>query len=89
MTSTKAWWQSKTIWASLIAMLAGAGSLAGPALGALLFVGLPEYLRVAETWRLVTYGFILVAATIFMPRGLVPLLGQALRAWRERGQPPR
>jgi len=29
MTSTKAWWQSKTIWASLIAMLAGGASLAG------------------------------------------------------------
>lgn len=29
MTNTKAWWQSKTVWASLIAMLAGAGSLAG------------------------------------------------------------
>jgi hypothetical protein len=29
MTNTKAWWQSKTVWASLIAMMAGAGSLAG------------------------------------------------------------
>jgi hypothetical protein len=29
MLNTKTWWQSRTIWASLIAMLAGAGSLAG------------------------------------------------------------
>lgn len=75
--------------AILAVILGGSGTLAGPVVGALAVVFLPEYLRVAETWRLVTYGFILVAATIFMPRGLVPLLGQGLRAWRERGRPPR
>ena len=29
MNNTKAWWQSKTVWASIIAMLAGVASLAG------------------------------------------------------------
>lgn len=29
MTNTKPWWQSKTVWASVIAMLAGIASLAG------------------------------------------------------------
>jgi branched-chain amino acid transport system permease protein len=47
--------------------------------GAFAVVFLPEYLRVAENYRLVIYGFILVAATIFMPRGLVPL---ATQGWR-------
>ena len=29
MLNTKPWWQSKTVWAALIAMVAGAVSLAG------------------------------------------------------------
>jgi ABC-type branched-subunit amino acid transport system permease subunit len=40
--------------------------------------------RVAENYRLVIYGFILVAATIFMPRGLVPLVAQGIRALTAR-----
>ena len=66
--------------AILAVILGGSGTLAGPVVGAFAVVFLPEYLRVAETYRLVIYGFILVAATIFMPRGLVPLLSQGLRA---------
>ncbi len=60
--------------AILAVILGGSGTLAGPVVGAFAVVFLPEYLRVAETYRLVIYGFILVAATIFMPRGLVPLV---------------
>jgi len=66
--------------AILAVILGGSGTLAGPVVGAFAVVFLPEYLRVAETYRLVIYGFILVAATIFMPRGLVPLVAQGLRA---------
>jgi branched-chain amino acid transport system permease protein len=66
--------------AILAVILGGSGTLAGPVVGAFAVVFLPEYLRVAETYRLVMYGFILVAATIFMPRGLVPLVAQGLRA---------
>lgn len=29
MLNTKPWWQSKTVWAAIIAMLAGAASLTG------------------------------------------------------------
>ena len=65
--------------AILAVILGGSGTLAGPVVGAFAVVFLPEYLRVAETWRLVIYGFILVAATIFMPRGLVPLVAQGWR----------
>jgi branched-chain amino acid transport system permease protein len=65
--------------AILAVILGGSGTLAGPVVGAFAVVFLPEYLRVAENYRLVIYGFILVAATIFMPRGLVPL---ATQGWR-------
>ena len=70
---------AESINAVLIVIVGGAGSLAGPALGALLFVGLPEYLRVASEWRLVIFGALLVAITLFAPRGLVGVGGDLVR----------
>ena len=66
--------------AILAVILGGSGTLSGPVVGAFAVVFLPEYLRVAQDYRLVVYGFILVTATIFMPRGLVPLVVQGLRS---------
>lgn len=63
----------------LIVIVGGAGSLAGPALGALLFVALPEYLRVASEWRLVIFGVMLVAITLFAPRGLAGVAADLVR----------
>ena len=68
--------------AILAVILGGSGTLSGPIVGAFAVVFLPEYLRVAETYRLVIYGLILVVATIFMPRGLVPLAVQGAKALR-------
>ena len=59
--------------AILAVILGGSGTLTGPVIGAFAVVFLPEYLRIADSYRLVTYGFILVVATIFLPRGLVPV----------------
>jgi branched-chain amino acid transport system permease protein len=70
--------------AILAVILGGSGTLSGPVVGAFAVVFLPEYLRVAENYRLVIYGFILVTATIFMPRGLVPLVASGLRALAAR-----
>jgi branched-chain amino acid transport system permease protein len=72
--------------AILAVILGGSGTLSGPVVGAFAVVFLPEYLRVAQDYRLVVYGFILVAATIFMPRGLVPLVVQGLRSLVARVQ---
>ena len=58
--------------AILAVILGGSGTLTGPLVGAFAVTFLPEYLRIADSYRLVTYGFILVVATIFLPRGLVP-----------------
>jgi branched-chain amino acid transport system permease protein len=68
--------------AILAVILGGSGTLTGPIIGAFAVVYLPEYLRVADTYRLVIYGLVLVVATIFMPRGLVPLAVQGARALR-------
>ncbi len=59
--------------AILAVILGGSGTLAGPVVGAFAVTFLPEYLRIADSYRLVTYGFILVVATIFLPRGLMPV----------------
>jgi branched-chain amino acid transport system permease protein len=72
----------------LIVIIGGAGSLLGPALGALLFVGLPEWLRLANEWRLVIFGGLLVLITLFAPAGLAGLLSRAWqRLSRREGQP--
>lgn len=73
---------AESINAVLIVIVGGAGSLAGPALGALLFVGLPEYLRVASEWRLVVFGVLLVLIMLFAPQGLAGLLAAAWRRAR-------
>lgn len=49
----------------------GMGSISGPAIAAVLFVAIPEMLRVASMWRLVAYGFLLVAIMVFRPQGLM------------------
>jgi branched-chain amino acid transport system permease protein len=70
---------AENINAVLIVVLGGAGSLAGPALGAIVFVALPEYLRLASEWRLVIFGTLLVLITLFAPNGLAGLLHRAVR----------
>lgn len=68
---------AESINAVLIVIVGGAGALAGPALGALVFVGLPEYLRAAAEWRLVVFGVILVLIVLFAPQGLAGFVKRA------------
>jgi branched-chain amino acid transport system permease protein len=63
----------------LIVIIGGAGRLPGPILGALLFVALPEYLRVAAEWRLVFFGIALVLLMRFAPEGLAGLAAKLMR----------
>jgi branched-chain amino acid transport system permease protein len=49
----------------------GMGSISGPVMAALIFIGVPEALRVANIWRLVAYGLLLVLIMIFRPQGLM------------------
>lgn len=67
--------------AILAVILGGSATLAGPFIGSVLVVALPEVLRVAETFRFIAYGVLLVLAMIFFPRGLGPLLA---RLWPGR-----
>lgn len=58
----------------LIVVVGGAGYLIGPVLGSLLFVGLPELLRMASAYRLVLFGVVLVLVMLFARRGLAGLI---------------
>jgi len=49
----------------------GMGSISGPVIATLIFIGIPEALRVANIWRLVAYGLLLVLIMIFRPQGLM------------------
>jgi len=49
----------------------GMGSISGPVIATLIFIGIPEALRVANIWRLVAYGLLLVLIMAFRPQGLM------------------
>ena len=49
----------------------GMGSLTGPIIAIAVFIAVPEVLRVANMWRLVAYGLILVLIMIFRPAGIM------------------
>ncbi len=63
-------------------IIGGEGTLIGPILGAALVTFLPEFLRVAENFRLVVFGLILLLTIIYAPSGIV---GLARTAWQRRG----
>lgn len=54
----------------LIVILGGAGFLIGPLVGSLMFIALPEILRVANELRLIFFGISLVLIALFAPRGI-------------------
>ena len=67
----------------LAVIIGGSGTIAGPVIGAFFVVFLPEYLRFADSFRLILYGLVLVLATIFMPRGIVGV-STSLADWIKR-----
>ena len=61
--------QSTQLLAAVIA--GGMGSISGPLIASFVFIGLPEALRVAQMWRLVAYGLLLVLIMVYRPQGLM------------------
>jgi branched-chain amino acid transport system permease protein len=66
----------------LIVIIGGAGYLAGPIIGALVYIAVPEYLRAANELRLVIFGVLLVIITLYAPQGLAGLAERAFRGLR-------
>lgn len=71
---------SNSIKAPVMVLLGGAGTVLGPAIGAVIFLGFEElvsqYLLELHT---ATLGVIIVFLTLFMPRGVLDLLARSVR----------
>lgn len=57
-------------------IVGGIGTVLGPIVGLLIFLGLPEVLRIAKLYRLVILGVVIVLSVLFMPKGIVGTLKQ-------------
>jgi len=71
----------------MIVILGGAGYLLGPLIGAVLFIAIPEVLRVANELRLVVFGAVLVLLALYAPRGLCGLTQTLMRRLGAEGPP--
>lgn len=58
----------------LMLLVGGQRSILGPAVGAVILVGLPEFLHQVEQYRLLIYGIALVVFVISVPEGLIGLI---------------
>lgn len=67
-----------------VVILGGAGFQAGPAIGSLIFVALPEILRVASQARLLVFGALLVLMALYSPRGLLGAAATLRRRLRHK-----
>ncbi len=54
----------------MMVVLGGAGYLIGPIIGAVTFIALPEFLRVAAEMRFIFFGFVLLILARFAPFGI-------------------
>jgi branched-chain amino acid transport system permease protein len=64
-----------------VLIIGGIGTLSGPLIGTLVFFGIPELLRVAQLYRLVILGAVIIVGVLFMPQGIAGLIRQRLRRW--------
>ncbi len=71
-------------------VVGGLGSIAGSIAGAVVLTALPEALRGAQEYGELIYGFLLLGTLLFLPRGLVGLVGklQALRSPKPPAREP-
>lgn len=71
--------------AILAVILGGSGTIIGPIIGSFLLVFLPEYLRIAEEYRLVIYSLMLILITIYAPKGVIHLVQIAWsKLWKRK-----
>jgi branched-chain amino acid transport system permease protein len=64
-------------------VLGGRGTVSGPIFGAFIFAFAPEYLRIAQEWRLPIFGILLVVLVMLAPQGLISLASVAIGKTRK------
>jgi branched-chain amino acid transport system permease protein len=64
----------------IIVIVGGRGTVIGPIIGALVYVGLLELLRATGAMRLMIFAALLTLSVIFLPGGLVSLGRRFLRS---------
>lgn len=71
----------------IVVIIGGAGRLAGPLIGTLVFFAVPELLTGLAEWRGLVYGLALMALMVFAPTGVVGLWDRfrSTLAWRRTG----
>jgi branched-chain amino acid transport system permease protein len=69
----------------MIVILGGAGYLLGPLIGSVLFIAVPEVLRIANEFRLVVFGAALVLLAIYAPRGVCGFVAAVRRRFGSQG----
>lgn len=69
-----------------IVVLGGMGSQVGVVLAAVLLIGLPEFLRELELYRMLFFGMVMVAIMLWRPRGLLAHRAPTLRFTRKKEQ---
>ena len=70
-----------------VLILGGIGTLSGPIIGTLVFFGIPELLRMAQLYRLVILGAVIIVGVLFMPQGISGLIRQHLKRWTRAASP--
>ncbi len=72
-----------------VVVLGGFGSQIGVVLAAIILIGLPEFFRELQQYRMLAFGAAMVLIMIWRPSGLLAHREPTIRLWRERdGGPP-
>jgi ABC-type branched-subunit amino acid transport system permease subunit len=69
-----------SVYCILYMVVGGEGSFFGPIIGTTLFMLIPEFSRVLQSYRPLVYGALLILIIFFMPKGLIRI-GDYFTTW--------